>query len=77
MYVDDILIKSRNLDDHLANLKVNSIIMKDNKVWINMAKCAFGVIVGKFQGFMLTEREIEVNPTKCKAMLERCEVPWF
>ena len=32
MYIDDMLIKSRNLNDHLADLKENFIVIKDNKV---------------------------------------------
>ena len=64
------LIESKNLDDHLADLKENFIVMKNNKVKINLAKCAFRVIVRKFLGFMLTKRGIEVNPAKCKAILE-------
>ena len=32
VYVNDMLIKSRNLDDHLENLEENFITIKDNKV---------------------------------------------
>ena len=45
-------------------------MIKNNKVRINLAKYVFGVIVDKFLGFMLTKRGIEVNPTKCKVILE-------
>ena len=64
------LIKFRSLDDHLANLEENFIIMKNNKVKINPAKCAFGVIVGKFLGFMLIKKGIKVKLIKHKAVLE-------
>src|SRR5215469_501891 len=37
---------------------------------LNPKKCAFGVRAGKFLGFMLTERGIEANPDKCKAILD-------
>jgi len=30
----------------------------------------FGVDRGKFLGFMLTQRGIEANPEKCKAIIE-------
>ncbi|XP_016206026.1 uncharacterized protein LOC107646349 [Arachis ipaensis] len=36
---------------------------------LNPEKCAFGVQGGKFLGFMLTSRGIEVNPKKCDAIL--------
>ena len=66
----DVLIKSKTLEDHLVNFKEKFGVMKSNKVKINLMKCTFEVVVGKFLGFMLTERGIEVNPVKCKPILE-------
>ena len=37
---------------------------------LNSIKCAFGVIVGKFLGFMVTQRGIEVNPVQVKSVLK-------
>ena len=37
---------------------------------LNPHKCVFAVKAGKFLGFMLTNRGIEANPDKCKAILE-------
>lgn len=37
---------------------------------LNPKKCTFGVTEGKFLGFYLTERGIEANPDKCRAVLE-------
>ncbi|XP_061376077.1 uncharacterized protein LOC133318132 [Gastrolobium bilobum] len=37
---------------------------------LNPRKCAFGVPAGKFLGVMLTERGLEVNPDKCKVVIE-------
>ena len=31
--------------------------------------CTFGVIAGKFLGFLVSDRGIEVNPSKIKAIL--------
>ena len=70
MYVYDTLIKSRSLNDQLVNLEEKFIMIKNNKVRINPAKCMFGVIVKKFLGFMLTKRGLEENLAKCKAILE-------
>ena len=68
--MDGILIKSKSIDDHLVNLEENFIVMKNNNVRINLAKCVYRVMVRKFLGYMLIERGIKVNPTKCKAILE-------
>ena len=37
---------------------------------LNPLKCAFGVSVGQFLGFMVTQRGIEENPAQLEAILE-------
>ena len=37
---------------------------------LNPVKCAFEVSVGRFLGFMMTQRGIEANPSQLKAILE-------
>ena len=70
VYVDNMLIKSKTLEDHLIDLEENFSVMKENKVRINPAKCTFRMAVGKFLGFMLTKRGIKMNLAKCKVILE-------
>src|SRR3954463_3933696 len=40
---------------------------------LNPQKCVFRVASGKFLGFMVTDRGIEANPDKIKAILEMKE----
>ncbi|KAM1209481.1 hypothetical protein ACFX15_014608 [Malus domestica] len=40
---------------------------------LNLNKCAFGVGSGKFLGFMISQRGIEVNPEKIKVILDMKE----
>ena len=37
---------------------------------LNPSKCAFGVMAGKFLGFMVSQRGIEVNLDKIQAIME-------
>ena len=37
---------------------------------LNPSKCAFGVSAGKFLGFMVSQRGIEVNLDQIKAVME-------
>ena len=37
---------------------------------LNPNKCVFGVTAGKFLGFMVSQRGIEVNPEKIWAIME-------
>ena len=62
VYVDDMLVKSLREDDHLDNLKETFNTLRSYNMKLNPNKCAFGVTVGKFLGFMVSQRGIEVNP---------------
>ena len=37
---------------------------------LNPSKCAFGVMAGKFLGFMVSQRGIKVNPDKIQAIMK-------
>ena len=37
---------------------------------LNPGKCAFGVLLGKFLDFMVSQRGVEANPDKIRAILE-------
>ena len=37
---------------------------------LNPSKCMFEVTTGKFLGYMVSQRGIEVNPEKVRAILE-------
>ena len=37
---------------------------------LNPGKCAFGVTAGKFLGFMMSQKGIEANPDKIRAIME-------
>ncbi|KAL0413658.1 UNVERIFIED_CONTAM: Retrovirus-related Pol polyprotein from transposon opus [Sesamum radiatum] len=70
VYVDDILVKSRQTDQYLADLAETFNTLRKFHMKLNPAKCAFGVRSGKFLGYMVTEKGIEVNPEKIRAIQE-------
>ena len=63
VYVDDMLIKSREELAHLDDFKETFTTLKQYQK-LNPAKCVFGVASGKFLGFMVSQRGIEANPEK-------------
>ncbi|KAM2809023.1 hypothetical protein PS2_043825 [Malus domestica] len=73
VYVDDMLVKSKHVDQHIANLSETFTILKRYRMRLNPNKCAFGVGSGKFLGFMISQRAIEANPEKIKATLDMKE----
>ena len=70
VYVDDMLVKSRREDDHLEDLKETFDTLRSYNMKLNPSKCAFGVTVGKFLGFIVFQRGIETNPDKIWAKIE-------
>ncbi|KAK4404277.1 Retrovirus-related Pol polyprotein from transposon.6 [Sesamum angolense] len=70
VYVDDMLVKSRQMDQHLAGLTEMFNTLRKYHMKLNPAKCAFGLQSGKFLKYMVTEKGIEVNPKKILAIQE-------
>ena len=69
-YIDDMLVKSKQHSDHVAHLQQTFDLLKKYDMKLNPLKCAFGVSVGRFLGFMVTQRGIEANPAQLKAILQ-------
>ncbi|KAL2249927.1 UNVERIFIED_CONTAM: Retrovirus-related Pol polyprotein from transposon [Sesamum indicum] len=70
MYVDDMLVKSKQECDHLSNLRTAFDIMRSYGMKLNPSKCTFGVRGGKFLGYMVSEGGIETNPEKIKVIMQ-------
>jgi hypothetical protein len=61
VYIDDIVVKSMAFDSHLADLRKAFDKMHRYGLKMNPHKCAFGVLAGKFLGFIIHEHGIEVD----------------
>jgi hypothetical protein len=69
-YIDDVVIKSQDFDEHLRNLEQAFIRMRKHQLKMNPLKCAFGVTVGNFLVILVHNRGIEVDRYKAKAILQ-------
>ncbi|XP_070032651.1 uncharacterized protein [Nicotiana tomentosiformis] len=70
VYLDDMLVKSTQTGDHFQYLSDTFEILRKYNMKLNPEKCAFGVALGKFLGFLVSNRGIEVNPAQIKAIEE-------
>ena len=70
VYVDDMLVKSLRENDHLDDLQETFDTFRSYNMKLNPSKYVFGVTAGKFLGFMVSQRGIEVNPEKVQAIME-------
>ena len=68
--MDNMLVKSKEEFAHLDDLKETFITLKQYQMKLNPSKCAFGVAPGKFLGFMVSQKGIEANPEKVRAILD-------
>nr|KYP74121.1 Retrovirus-related Pol polyprotein from transposon 297 family [Cajanus cajan] len=69
VYVDDMVVKSEDLDRHLSDLVEVFQQLRRHDMRLNPEKYVFGVFGGKFLGFMLSARGIEANPEKYQAIV--------
>ncbi|KAL0440562.1 UNVERIFIED_CONTAM: hypothetical protein Slati_2539200 [Sesamum latifolium] len=70
VYVDDMLVKSKEAHHHVEDLNETFVVLRKYRLKLNPEKCAFRVSGGRFLGFMVTQRGIEANPDKIKAILD-------
>ena len=70
VYLDNMLVKSIREDDHLDDFKETFDTICSYNMKLNPSKCSFGVTAGKFLGFMVSQRGIEVNLDKIQAIME-------
>ena len=64
------LVKSLCKDNHLDDLRDTFNTLQSYTMKLNPNKCAFGVMMGKLLGFMVSQRGIKVNPKKIWAIME-------
>ena len=70
VYVDDMIVKSKDKKGHIINLRKFFEEIKEYKLKLNPQKCTFGVTKGKLLGFLVSDEWIEVDPSKIKAILD-------
>ena len=70
VYVNNMIVKYKEREVHIVNLRKFFERIKEYKMRLNPQKCTFGVTAGKLLGFLVSDRGMEVDPSKIKAILE-------
>ena len=68
VYIDDVVVKSKVVSEHVGDLRDIFEILRKHKLCLNASKCSFSIVSGKFLGYMVTHRGIEVNLDQVKAI---------
>ncbi|KAL0396523.1 UNVERIFIED_CONTAM: Transposon Tf2-12 polyprotein [Sesamum calycinum] len=72
-YVDDLVVKSKMRQDYLQDLRKVFERLRRYQLKMNLLKCAFGVTSGKFLGFIVCHRGIEIEQAKIDVILKMPE----
>ena len=72
-YVDDIVVMSKNEEDHIADLKETFTNLRAAGLKLNPEKCVFGVSRGKMLGYIIGPEGIRANLEKTKAIISMVE----
>lgn len=67
------IAKSQTKEEHLIHLHKLFERLRKFKLRLSPNKCTFGVRSGKLLGFIVSEKGIEIDPVKVKAIQEMLE----
>ncbi|GKV09734.1 hypothetical protein SLEP1_g21190 [Rubroshorea leprosula] len=68
VYVDDMIVTSVRAVDHIVDLSETFQNLRRAQMKLNPLKCTFAVESGKFLGYVVSKKGIEVNPEKVLAV---------
>jgi hypothetical protein len=69
-YVDDIIVKSKRVNDLVDDLDIALKCLKAKNIKLNPEKCVFGVPRGMLLGFIVSARGIEANLEKISTITQ-------
>ena len=67
-YIDDVVIKSRNADNLIADLEETFVNLKKYRWKLHPSKFIFGVPSGILLGYIVSARGIKPNPNNVSAI---------
>lgn len=68
VYLDDILVFSKDEEEHQRHLRVVFDILRKHKLYVKLSKCAFGQTTLPFLGHLVGKDGIRVDPAKIAAV---------
>ncbi|GJT73950.1 putative reverse transcriptase domain-containing protein, partial [Tanacetum coccineum] len=68
VFIDDILIYSRNKEKHANHLRIILELLKKEKLYAKFSKCDFWISIVQFLGHVIDSQGIHVDPAKIEAV---------
>ena len=70
VFMDDILIYSKNVEEHKKHLRQVFDILRANKLFAKLSKCDFFTNSVEFLGHIISDEGIKVDPKKIKVIVD-------
>ena len=70
IFIDDILIYSKNKEDHAKHLRIVLQRLRDHKLYAKFSKCEFWLDSVKFLGHTISSEGIAVDPSKVQEVID-------
>jgi hypothetical protein len=70
IFIDDILVYSKNEKDHEEHLRIILTRLRDHKLYAKFSKCEFWLKKVPFLGHILSENGISVDPNKVQEVMD-------
>ena len=70
VFIDDILIYSKNKEEHAEHLRIVLQRLRDHKLYAKFSKCEFWLDSVKFLGHTISSKGISVDPSKVQEVMD-------
>ncbi|GJY01124.1 putative reverse transcriptase domain-containing protein [Tanacetum coccineum] len=68
VFIDDILIYSRNKEEHANHLRIILELLRKEKLYAKFSKCDFWIHIVQFLGHLIDNQGLHVDPAKIEAV---------
>jgi len=70
VFIDDILVYSKNEEQHTKHLVVVLRLLREHKLYANLSKCSFFETEVHYLGHVISKEGIAVDPERIRAIME-------
>ncbi|XP_061339376.1 uncharacterized protein LOC133286051 [Gastrolobium bilobum] len=70
VFIDDILIYSKNINEHADHLRIVLQVLKDNQLYAKFSKCEFWLSKVQFLGHVISADGVAVDPSKIEVVMD-------